>query len=820
MPVSISGIVERVAQRRASDAGDALTLYRDAPTPLLGRLADDVRRRKHPDGVVTYIIDRNVNYTNVCVARCKFCAFYRPGRIGGGLHARLRRDLQEDRRDDPARRRAAAAAGRPQSGRAAGVVRGSVPRREAALSRRSSCTRCRRRKSFTSRGCRSCRCRTVIDRLIAAGLDSIPGGGAEILVDRVRRILNCYNKATADEWLDVMRDAHRAGLRTTATMMYGTVETIGGAARAPVPAARSAGRDRRLHRVHHLELPAAAHRARRHRGDRRRLPAHARDRAARARQLRQPAGVVGHAGRQGRAAQPGLRRQRHGQRDDRGERRPRRRRRVLHGRVRGRPQHRERRASWPSAATCTTTMLGDPIFRERDVPRMLELAVARADGRGRRGRRSARATRRAAPPAAKAPGDAAEVTSRSCAPAGCCRSIGRPSTAAGSTVARRPHHAASAHGPPPAAGRGSRRRRAAAGPGQRPHASRAELDGRPGAARRVDGRVDSGALLRLAARGRAGRRGRRVAAAARAAARRCATTGTVLVGDISNTLHHAARAARGRARRRRVHELLGFNAVDPARRWFATRGERVDALEPMPPAEPRSSSRRRARAVLGVAGAVRGDRRAAPAPRRSSMHLGESPEEIEFLRTGRGPIRDDARGARRLDRTRGARPTCDPGEVRRPTSATSQPGMLVVHGVHLTDDGLERLRRAGAVLVTCPRSNRWVGAGLPRLSHFYAARLPVAIGTDSLASVADAEPVRRAGGDAADRARRRGGDAARQRDARRAPRRSASARDFGTIAPGKRRGARRRRRAGRRARCGRIPGQRRAGRRDPSRRVT
>jgi cyclic dehypoxanthinyl futalosine synthase len=66
----------------------------------------------------------------------------------------------------------------------------------------------------------------VIERLVAAGLDSIPGGGAEILVDRVRRLLNCYNKATADEWLDVMRQAHRAGLRTTATMMYGTVETV------------------------------------------------------------------------------------------------------------------------------------------------------------------------------------------------------------------------------------------------------------------------------------------------------------------------------------------------------------------------------------------------------------------------------------------------------------------------------------------------------------------------------------------------------------------------------------------------------------------
>ena len=66
----------------------------------------------------------------------------------------------------------------------------------------------------------------VIDRLIAAGLDSIPGGGAEILVDRVRRLLHCYGKATADEWLGVMRHAHHRGLRTTATMMYGTVETL------------------------------------------------------------------------------------------------------------------------------------------------------------------------------------------------------------------------------------------------------------------------------------------------------------------------------------------------------------------------------------------------------------------------------------------------------------------------------------------------------------------------------------------------------------------------------------------------------------------
>ena len=116
----------------------------------------------------------------------------------------------------------------------------------------------------------------VIERLIAAGLDSIPGGGAEILVDRVRKLLHCYGKATADEWLDVMRHAHRAGLRTTATMMYGTVETDEERLEHLLRLRDAAGRDRRLHRVHHLELSAGSHRARRRRGDRRRLPAHAR----------------------------------------------------------------------------------------------------------------------------------------------------------------------------------------------------------------------------------------------------------------------------------------------------------------------------------------------------------------------------------------------------------------------------------------------------------------------------------------------------------------------------------------------------------------
>ena len=211
-------------QRVARETGDALTLYQSAPTALLGRLADAARRCKHPGPVVTYIIDRNVNYTNVCVARCRFCAFYRDVgspegyalgfeeiykkieetiALGGGqllLQGGHNPDIPLGWYEDLFR-------GVKQ--RFPGFkLHALSPPEVLHISRLS-------RLSVPH----------VIERLIAAGLDSIPGGGAEILVDRVRKILNCYNKATADEWLDVMRQAHRAGLRTTATMMYGTVET-------------------------------------------------------------------------------------------------------------------------------------------------------------------------------------------------------------------------------------------------------------------------------------------------------------------------------------------------------------------------------------------------------------------------------------------------------------------------------------------------------------------------------------------------------------------------------------------------------------------
>jgi cyclic dehypoxanthinyl futalosine synthase len=223
--VTINELQTRIEHGSRLTPDEALFLYREAPTHWLGRMADFVRARRHPEGVVTYIIDRNVNYTNVCVARCNFCAFYRP--VGhaegyvlsfneifkkieetiavGGVQLLLQGghnpDLPIEWYEDLFR------AIKPQY--PGFKLHALSPPEIIHLSRMTKLP-----------------VRTVIDRLIDAGLDSVPGGGAEILVDRVRKLLNCYGKASADEWLEVMRQAHLAGLRTTATMMYGTVETV------------------------------------------------------------------------------------------------------------------------------------------------------------------------------------------------------------------------------------------------------------------------------------------------------------------------------------------------------------------------------------------------------------------------------------------------------------------------------------------------------------------------------------------------------------------------------------------------------------------
>ena len=223
--MNLADIEGRILDGGRITADEALSLYHLAPTYWLGRMADAVRARKHPDRIVTYIIDRNVNYTNVCVARCNFCAFYRP--VGhsdgyvlgfdeifrkieetiavGGVQLLLQGghnpDLPLEWYEDLFR---AIKQRYPEF-----KLHALSPPEVVHLSRMSRLPAAE-----------------VLQRLIAAGLDSVPGGGAEILVDRVRKLLNCYGKASADEWLEVMRHAHRAGLRTTATMMYGTVETV------------------------------------------------------------------------------------------------------------------------------------------------------------------------------------------------------------------------------------------------------------------------------------------------------------------------------------------------------------------------------------------------------------------------------------------------------------------------------------------------------------------------------------------------------------------------------------------------------------------
>ena len=224
MTLNITGLADKVRAGERLSADEALELYRHAPTPLLGQLADLVRARKHPDRIVTYIIDRNVNYTNVCVAKCTFCAFYRD--VGsadgyvlgfdeifrkidetiavGGVQLLLQGghnpDLPLSWYEDLFRA--------IKERYPAFKLHALSPPEVIHLSRLSQLP-----------------VPEVLERLIAAGLDSVPGGGAEILVDRVRKLLHCYGKATSDEWLGVMRAAHQAGLRTTATMMYGSVET-------------------------------------------------------------------------------------------------------------------------------------------------------------------------------------------------------------------------------------------------------------------------------------------------------------------------------------------------------------------------------------------------------------------------------------------------------------------------------------------------------------------------------------------------------------------------------------------------------------------
>ena len=202
----------------------ALDLYRSDDLIGIGMEADAVRRTLHPEGVVTYIIDRNINYTNFCTEYCTFCAFYRPlkgpkskegyildfdtiyekiretvelGGTGvlmqGGLHPDLKIDWHEQ------------------------MLRGIKQRFKVHLHCYSAS------EIIAIAEYSGLTIRDTISRLRDAGLDSIPGGGAEILDDEVRHRI-ARLKCLTEDWLNVHRTAHQLGMRTTATMMFGVGE--------------------------------------------------------------------------------------------------------------------------------------------------------------------------------------------------------------------------------------------------------------------------------------------------------------------------------------------------------------------------------------------------------------------------------------------------------------------------------------------------------------------------------------------------------------------------------------------------------------------
>lgn len=219
---SLDSLLSRAADGERLSAAEGVRLLREGSFFELGLAADAVRRRKHPKGVVTYIVDRNVNYTNVCTTSCRFCAFYRPvGHPEGYVLSRevLGKKLQEVK----------------DAGGVQILLQGGL---NPDLRIEWYEDLFRWMKSEYGLGLHALSpeeiihisqieelsIRRVLERLHAAGLDSVPGGGAEILVDRVRRKI-AKAKCTSAEWLGVMRVAHQMGLRSSATMMYGTVDT-------------------------------------------------------------------------------------------------------------------------------------------------------------------------------------------------------------------------------------------------------------------------------------------------------------------------------------------------------------------------------------------------------------------------------------------------------------------------------------------------------------------------------------------------------------------------------------------------------------------
>jgi aminodeoxyfutalosine deaminase len=222
--------------------------------------------------------------------------------------------------------------------------------------------------------------------------------------------------------------------------------------------------------------------------------------------------------------------------------------------------------------------------------------------------------------------------------------------------------------------------------------------------------------------------------AAAAAAREALETGTVAIGDISNSLASVSVLAEAGLHAVVFHELLGFKETSGAliertavARAAAQQRSGAKVRLSLAPHAPYSVSPELFKAVREAV--------SASAESRTSVHVGESPEEMELLSTGTGEWARMLRwiGAWRDD---WIPPASGPVEYLDGLGVIDD-RTLVVHGVQLSDASLGLLRERGATLVTCPRSNQWVGVGVPPIERFYRAGVPVAVGTDSLASVAD-----------------------------------------------------------------------------------
>lgn len=202
---------------------EAISLLRYGDILDLGQRADAVRQQMHPGKIVTYIIDRNINYTNICVNGCNFCAFYRKEGEKGAYLLSIDEVLQKVQETVDA----GGTQIMLQGGLHTDVEFSYYIDMLKAIKKRFNITI----HSFTATeivhfsNISGLSIIEVLKRLQDAGLASLPGGGAEILVDRVRKIVS-PKKIMTKEWLDVMRAAHKIGMKSTATMVLGLGETI------------------------------------------------------------------------------------------------------------------------------------------------------------------------------------------------------------------------------------------------------------------------------------------------------------------------------------------------------------------------------------------------------------------------------------------------------------------------------------------------------------------------------------------------------------------------------------------------------------------